>query len=66
MSKLFCTFDETTGELTLSPYSIESPYYENNHITLGEMRGGKINKTISTINVLQNILFQAAIILIHE
>jgi len=60
-AQLFVTHDTSTGDITLSAYSIDSEEWENNHITVVEMCNGRPNTHESVVNVIRNILFQAGI-----
>jgi hypothetical protein len=65
-SQLYVYMDPFTGEISLSAYDMDDSLFENNHIVLTEMRGGKPNRHRSVLNVLANVLAQANIKLIEE
>lgn len=57
---------EGTGIMYLSAYSIDDPLWETNHIAIGEISNGKINKHHSAQNILRNVLSLAGIRVIME
>jgi len=60
---LFSTMDESTGEISLSSYSVDSDMFETNHILFKDARGGKHH---SILNILSNVLEQAGVNLVQE
>lgn len=66
MARTFIYFDEDTGNISISAYSLFDELYENNHIELVELRAGKVNKHESVINIVRNVLVQCGIDVVIE
>lgn len=66
LARTFIWQDEQTGEISISAYSVDHPEYEMNHITLVELRGAKVNKHSSVLNILENVLRDCNVQVIRE
>lgn len=58
---VYYTFDDDTGQISISAYELDDPEWENNHIDLCELRGGKINKHESICTIVGNVLAKAGV-----
>lgn len=55
-ARIYLWMDETTGEISLSSYPVDDAEYELNHMVLCEVRNGTINKHMSVLQILNNVL----------